>query len=112
MPVLQIEHGVRDYEAWKQAFDGDPVGREQRGVRRYRIMRSADDPDNVVIDLEFESTREAETFQTALHELWGRVGDNLGLEGPRARIVETVETDEDGAGGDGARCGTSPAPKR
>jgi len=26
MPTLQIEHGIRDYEAWKSAFDSDPVG--------------------------------------------------------------------------------------
>jgi hypothetical protein len=40
--ILQIEHGARDYEAWKQAFDSDPVGREAGGVRRYRIMRPSD----------------------------------------------------------------------
>jgi hypothetical protein len=34
MTTLQIEHGVRDYDAWKQAFDSDPVGREAGGVRR------------------------------------------------------------------------------
>jgi hypothetical protein len=26
MTILQIAHGVRDYEAWKQAFNSDPVG--------------------------------------------------------------------------------------
>jgi hypothetical protein len=39
---ILIEHGARDYEAWKQAFDSDPVGREAGGVRRYRIMRPSD----------------------------------------------------------------------
>jgi hypothetical protein len=33
MTTLQIEPGVRDYEARKQAFDNDPVG-PRGGVRR------------------------------------------------------------------------------
>jgi hypothetical protein len=33
MHVLRIEHPVPDYDAWKEAFDNDPVGREQGGVR-------------------------------------------------------------------------------
>ena len=92
MPILQIEHAVRDFDAWKQAFERDPVGREKGGVRRYRVLRSTDDPDQVIVDLEFDTATEAEAFRTALHELWGRVGGDLGLEGPRARIVEEVET--------------------
>jgi hypothetical protein len=91
MPILQIEHGVRDYDAWKQSFDSDPVGREQGGVRRYRVLRPSDDPNSVIVDLEFDSASEAEAFRTALRELWDRVGGDLGLEGPRARILETVE---------------------
>lgn len=94
MPVLQIEHKVRDFERWKEAFDGDPVGRQQGGVRRYRIAHLADDRNHVLIELEFDSNDEAETFRTGLQQLWGRVGDNLGLEGPQARIIETVEQKE------------------
>jgi hypothetical protein len=94
MPILQIEHGVRDYDAWKQAFDSDPVGREQGGVRRYRIARLKDDSNRVLIDLEFDSTDEAEAFGARLRELWGRVGSDLGLEGPQARVLETVESKE------------------
>lgn len=92
MPILQIEHKVRDFDGWKQAFDNDPVGRMQGGVRRYRIARLADDPNYVLIELEFDGNDEAEAFRAALQQLWGRVGENLGLEGPQARIVETVET--------------------
>jgi hypothetical protein len=29
VPILQIEHGVRDFDAWKIVFDSDPVVREQ-----------------------------------------------------------------------------------
>ncbi len=94
MPILQIQHRTRDFDAWKQAFDSDPVGREQGGVRRYRILRGTDDPNYVVTDLEFDSTDEAEKFGEALRELWDRVGDDLGLESPQARILDSVETHE------------------
>jgi hypothetical protein len=94
MPILQIEHTVRDYEAWKQAFDGDPVGREQGGVRRYRVSRLVDDPNHVQVDLEFDDADAAEAFGARLRELWGRVGPDLGLESPQARVLETVESKE------------------
>lgn len=29
MHVLRIEHPVPDFDAWKEAFDNDPVRREQ-----------------------------------------------------------------------------------
>ena len=54
MTILRIEHAVSDYGTWKAAFDSDPAGRAQSGVRRYRIMRPVDDPHYVMIDLEFE----------------------------------------------------------
>jgi len=89
--TLQIEHRVRDYDAWKQAFDSDPVGRQAGGVRSYRISRLVDDPLHVVIELDFESISEAEAFGDRLRAMWANVGDRLGLEGPTARIVEHVE---------------------
>jgi hypothetical protein len=94
MLILEIEHKVRDYDAWKQSFDGDPVGRERGGVRSYRILRATDDPNQVTIHLEFEGESEAEAFRTQLQELWARVGSDLGLEGPQARILEAVESKE------------------
>ena len=92
MPILQIEHGARDYDRWKNAFDSDPLGREEGGVRRHRIMRAVDDPNHVLIELEFDSESEAEAFRTRLHELWGRAQADLGLEGPTGRILDVVET--------------------
>ena len=94
MPILQIQHKTRDFDAWKQSFDSDPVGRQQGGVRNYRILRGTDDSNYVVIELEFDSSEEAEKFGAALRELWDRVGDNLGLESPQARILETAEAGE------------------
>jgi hypothetical protein len=92
MPTLQIAHGVRDYESWKREFDEDPVGRRAGGVRAYRISRPTDDPRYVIIELEFATLEEAEGFQRKLRQLWGDVDARLGLESPRTRIVDVVET--------------------
>jgi hypothetical protein len=89
MHVLRIEHGVRDFDAWKKAFDSDPIGREAGGVRRYRVLRAADDPNHALIDLEFDNAATAEAFLGALRQLWGRVE---GLTAPTGRIAEVVES--------------------
>lgn len=94
MPTLQIEHAVGDYDGWKRAFDSDPIGRERGGVRRYRVLRPTDDPNYVAIDLEFDTSTEAEAFLDALRELWGRMEGELGLGERRARIVDVVESKE------------------
>jgi hypothetical protein len=91
MPILQIEHPVPDFDAWKAAFDSDPVHREQAGVRRYRILRPVDDPRYVLVDLEFDTLGEAEAMRAALRGLWGRVEGTV-MSDPRTRIVEAVES--------------------
>jgi hypothetical protein len=93
MHVLRIEHPVRDFDEWKKAFDGDPVGRERSGVRRYRILRPADDANYVMIDLELDTAARAEALLAALRTLWGRVEGGI-MVNPRARIAEAVETKE------------------
>jgi len=91
MATLRIEHPVRDFDAWKQAFDGDPIGRERSGVSRYRVFRGIDEPDYVMIDLEFGTPTEAEAMLESLRGLWQGVAGSI-ISDPKARIVETVET--------------------
>lgn len=92
MPVVQIEHPIRDFGIWKAAFDRDPVSREASGVRRYQIYRPVDDPNYVAVDLEFDGRPEAEAFKIALEALWRSPQAAPALGGPpRARIVDIVE---------------------
>lgn len=94
MPVLRIEHPVPDFDAWKRAFDSDPIGRERGGVRRYRILRPADDPNRALIDLEFDDAGKAEAFLASLRDLWRRAAAQGLIGDPQARIVEEVESGE------------------
>jgi hypothetical protein len=93
MYMLRIEHPVPSYEGWKQAFDSDPVDRKKSGVRRYQISRPLDNPNYVMIDLEFDTQREAEALLTAMRAVWARVEGTI-MRDPKAQIVETVETRE------------------
>ena len=94
MPTLQIEHAVRDYDTWKAAFDSDFVGREQGGVASYRIYQPLDDPNYVIVDLEFDTSTEADAFRIALRELWERMAAQGLVSDWRERLLETVETHE------------------
>ena len=91
MYILRIEHGVPDFDMWKQTFDTDPLGRRDGGVVRYRILRPVDDAGHVLIDLEFDSAGEAEAFHDRLRELWDGVDV---MRDPTARVVEVVESED------------------
>lgn len=93
MVTLRIEHRVPNYERWKRAFDGDPVDRKGSGVRRYQILRGLDDPNDVMIDLEFETKSEAETLLNAMRRVWERVEGTVVLN-TQAWIVEVAESHE------------------
>ena len=90
MFILRIEHPVPDYDGWKKAFDSDPVDRKRSGVRSYWIARAADDPNYIMIELEFETRDQAEGLLAAMRKVWGRVGGQV-MMNPQARIAEVVE---------------------
>jgi hypothetical protein len=95
MTTLRIEHPIHAFDAWKAAFDRDPIGREQSGVRRYQVLRPIDDARYVMIDLEFDNTLAAEAALAALRELWQSPAAAPALAGsPQIRIVEVVERKE------------------
>jgi hypothetical protein len=91
LPTLVVTHAVRDFDEWKQMFDSDPLGREASGVRQHRILRGTSDPNDVTIELDFDSAGEADSLRERLEEMWTTAGPRLGLESPSARIVDVVE---------------------
>jgi hypothetical protein len=91
MYLLRIEHAVPDFEKWKKTFDSDPIGRKRSGVRRHRVLRAIDDPNEVMIDLEFDQIAEAEAMLAALRIVWERLQGQI-VTSPETRILESVET--------------------
>ena len=90
MPVVRIEHSVPSFDKWKQAFDRDPADRKGSGVRRYKILRLQNEPNYVMIDLEFDNTTQAEAFVQKMQRIWEGPAKGVMLN-PRARIADFVE---------------------
>lgn len=94
MPTLHIEHAITDFETWKSAFNRFADVRSQAGVRAERVQRPMDDPRYVVIDLDFESTEEAEAFLLFLNtKVWGTRENAPALAGtPDTKILGPAAT--------------------
>jgi hypothetical protein len=58
MAVILTRINVGDYDAWKPMFDQDLPG-ARRSAIAYRLFRNSDDPNEVFIQVEFDSTEEA-----------------------------------------------------
>jgi len=91
MTILHIEHKVPSFDGWKKAFDSDPIDRKKSGVRAYHVYRPADDPNYVIIHLEFNTAGEAEATLAALRKLWVNVEGKV-MMNPQTRILELMET--------------------
>ena len=93
MTTLRIEHAITDYDTWRGAFERAAPFRQQAGVRSYRIQRPVDDPNYLMIDLDFDDVAGAEALLAILRErIWASPDNSPGLKGqPNARIVDTVE---------------------
>ena len=62
MPYLLIRHKVMDYEQWKSAFDAHCVTRQANGSRGGQLFRSADDPNELILLLEWDVMEKARQF--------------------------------------------------
>ena len=91
MIVLQIEHRVPNFDGWKKAFESDPINRKKSGVVHYSIFRLLNDPNYIVLDLQFETLQQAEDTLTALRALWGKVEGQI-MVNPQTRLLNLVET--------------------
>jgi hypothetical protein len=90
MIIAQIEHEVSDFNIWQKAFDSDPIDRKKAGVQRYSVSQLQDNPNHVIIDLEFTNLQEAENACLMLKKMWGHIDGKM-LINPRVRILNRVE---------------------
>ncbi len=92
MPTLHIEHAVTDLPTWTAAFARFAEMRTRAGVRTYRVQHPVDDPNYVLIDLDFDTTAEAEAFLGVLRQrVWSSPDNAPALIGtPQTRILEPI----------------------
>jgi hypothetical protein len=70
MATLRIENTVKDFDEWKAVFDKFDRFRAEKGMRAYRMSRRVDEPNVVVVDLDFDSVEAATAFGGALEQIW------------------------------------------
>ncbi|WP_427016980.1 hypothetical protein ACQCSX_20165 [Pseudarthrobacter sp. P1] len=92
MYTLQIEHGIKDFPLWKDAFDRDPLDRGASGVRAYRIECPTNQDHYVVVELDFDTRDAAAGFLARLRtEVWNRPAASPALAGePSTRILKLM----------------------
>jgi hypothetical protein len=90
MVIVRIEHVVPDFNKWKHAFDNDPADRKGSGVRRYQVLRLRENPNHVMIDLEFDEPDRANAFVQKMQQIWTGPGKAV-MQNPNARIVDLAE---------------------
>jgi hypothetical protein len=92
MPTLHIEHPISDLDTWRTAFKGFADARRQAGVRAERVQTPFENPDYIVVDLDFETIDEAEAFLRFLQQQVWAIPDNApALAGtPTTMILEPV----------------------
>jgi quinol monooxygenase YgiN len=88
---LIVQHTVRDYDAWKPAFDEHESVRARYGCLGHTIYRDADNPNDVSILMDYESRERAEEFMRdpSLAEAMQKGGV---ISEPRATWLDTAET--------------------
>jgi hypothetical protein len=90
--TLHIQHPITDLDTWTSAFNRFAEARRKAGVRAQRVQRPMDNPRFVVIDLDFDSTGEAQSFRAFLTtQVWANPENSPGLDGtPETMILEPV----------------------
>ena len=82
MGAMIVRHSVRDYGAWRPAYDAHEAARTAAGLTNGRVYRSAEDPNDILILFDMADLRKAEEF--------GR-SDNLREGMQRAGVVGRPE---------------------
>ena len=98
MPTLHIEHPITDFEAWSTAFGRFADIRRRAGVRADRVQRRIDDPNYLVVDLDFDTADGAEAFLAFLNtRVWATPDNAPALAGtPRTMILQPAGADTPG----------------
>jgi hypothetical protein len=93
--TLRIEHKISDFASWRGAFDRDPIGRAASGVLHHRVLRPVDDPQYLMLDLDFNCAEDAEAFLDRMCTVWGSCRDAPALVGaPQGRVVKAVDVQD------------------
>ena len=94
MTTLHIEHAISDFGTWSAAFERFAEARATFGVRAQRVQQPIDDPNYIVVDLDFDTPDEASRFLGFLRaKVWSTASNAPALVGaPQAKILQPAAT--------------------
>jgi heme-degrading monooxygenase HmoA len=62
VPHVLVRHKVRDFGKWKPLFDEHGATRRAAGSKGGYVLRSAEDPQEIVVLLEWDTVQKARQF--------------------------------------------------
>ena len=73
-----VRHRVDDFDGWKKAYDDFAPTQAEHGVRAHQVLRSIENPNDVVVTHTFDSREAASAFfaMPELKEAMSQAGVN------------------------------------
>jgi hypothetical protein len=73
---MLVRHKVKDFKTWKVGYDAHQPKRQEAGLTEMHVLRSSDDPNEVVLLFEAQDLARAKAFaaSTDLREKMQEVG--------------------------------------
>jgi hypothetical protein len=65
MGLMIVRHKVKNYGSWKKVFDGHASAQKAAGLTKPRVFRSAEDPNETIILMDYKDLKMAKTFGTS-----------------------------------------------
>jgi hypothetical protein len=89
VPYVIVKYKVADYARWKPIFDADGANRQAGGSKGGQLFRSADDPNEVIMLLEWDLEQARQYSQS--EELRARMQEAGVLGPPDFYFLEEIE---------------------
>jgi heme-degrading monooxygenase HmoA len=88
MAFVLIEHLVGDFETFKQVYLDDGERRRMSGSQGGTVYRAADDPNNVIIVLEWDDAERAREWAESLELNQAMQWSTSNVATPRVTVLE------------------------
>jgi len=60
--IVLVNHRVADFDAWKKVYDGFTPIQAEHGVHAHQVLRSTENPNDVIVSHTFDSGEAARAF--------------------------------------------------